>query len=98
MQIEIETPHYTPELEGFESLAHVQHTGQRFSYPVHVTAPLNAEMALIDRALAEAARAAHTSKSPGLRMVHQAEDPTQTAPPVYRQKSLKERLFRQRAA
>ncbi|MFY9238407.1 MAG: hypothetical protein WAO78_05955 [Roseovarius sp.] len=98
MQIEIETPRYTPELEGFESLAHVRDAGQHLSYPVHVIAPLNAEMALIDRALAEAARAAHISKSPGLRMVHQAEDATKNAPPAYRQKSLKERLFRQRAA
>lgn len=97
-EITFETMRYNPAEEGFETLARLHDNGRSFSYPVRITAPLNAEISLVIRALGQAARAAHLSGQGGLRMVDNGAGSPETAPMRHRQKSLLGRIIEQIAA
>lgn len=95
-QIEFENVRYNPEREAFETSVKIHDSGQHFSYPAHVYAPLNAEFAFVVRGLAQAARKAHTGADPALRMQHGT--PTGISPITPRQKTLLNRLLGKVAA
>ncbi|MBU2983095.1 hypothetical protein KO498_14885 [Lentibacter algarum] len=58
---------YNLEFAGYEAVVFISENGTDYTYPSFVTAPLDAEYALVMRSLTEAAYRKHRSDNPGLR-------------------------------
>lgn len=72
-KIQFDKVRYNPERGAFETLVVLHDDGKTYSYPVQLSAPLNAEYAFVARGLAEAARRAHLSGTSGLRARRKTE-------------------------
>ena len=99
-KIRFDNVRYNPEFGAFETLVKIHDRGQTYSYPAQVTAPLQAEPALILRSLAKDASRAHKSRrgsAKDITRLHHAA-PLKAAMTDASQKSLLHRLLGNAAA
>lgn len=66
-KLEFDAIRYNPELQGFEAAVRIFDGGHIFRYPTFITAPLNADTALVARGLVQKATTKHSGKSHMLR-------------------------------